>query len=107
RPPVTAEHAALAERIGNVFATPEWLSLWWRHLGRRGEPPLERVRSDGELVALLPLYLWRERPLRVARFLGHGAGDELGPLCLPGREDEAAAAVCAWLAERRVHMLVG
>lgn len=104
---MSTEWAALAEREGNLFATPEWLSLWWRHEGNSGEPPVEEVRSaSGELVALLPVYLWRERPLRVARFLGHGAGDELGPLCLAGAEEEAASALREWLARRRVAVLL-
>ena len=36
---------------------------------------------DGQLVAVLPLYMWSGRPLRVARFIGHGPGDALGPVC--------------------------
>jgi CelD/BcsL family acetyltransferase involved in cellulose biosynthesis len=31
----------------------------------------------------LPLYLARERPLRVIRFVGHGQGDHLSPVCAP------------------------
>jgi CelD/BcsL family acetyltransferase involved in cellulose biosynthesis len=37
----------------------------------------------GQAVAILPLYEGFERPVRVARFIGHGAGDELGPVCAP------------------------
>jgi CelD/BcsL family acetyltransferase involved in cellulose biosynthesis len=81
----------LAERSGNVFATWEWTSAWWRHFGRGR--PLVIVRcstAGGRPLALVPLYVWSARPLRVLRFLGHGPGDELGPVCAP--EDRAAAA---------------
>jgi CelD/BcsL family acetyltransferase involved in cellulose biosynthesis len=42
-------------------------------------------------VAVLPLYLWATRPLRVLRFIGHGAGDQLGPVHAPGDREAAAA----------------
>jgi CelD/BcsL family acetyltransferase involved in cellulose biosynthesis len=100
------EHAALAARARNLFATPEWLSLWWRHHGAGGPLPIEDVRSGGQLAALVPLYVWRNRPIRVARFAGHGAGDELGPVCAPGDEELAADAVGRWLAENDVDVLV-
>jgi CelD/BcsL family acetyltransferase involved in cellulose biosynthesis len=36
-------------------------------------------------VAVLPLVISGRRPLRVARFLGHGPADEQGPVCAPDR----------------------
>jgi CelD/BcsL family acetyltransferase involved in cellulose biosynthesis len=49
-------------------------------------------RSDeGEAVALVALERRLGGPLRVARFLGHGAADVLGPVCAPGRGHEARA----------------
>ena len=103
------EREALAERSRNLFATPDWLSLWWRHHGSDGdEAPVEELRdAAGRLVALLPLYVWRERPVRIARFMGHGAGDELGPVCEPGDDGAAAAAVEGWLELHDVDVLVG
>jgi CelD/BcsL family acetyltransferase involved in cellulose biosynthesis len=85
------EWGALAAETGNVFGTPEWISTWWRHFGAGRRLLVTACRSaDGELVAVLPLYQWSGRPLRVARFIGHGPGDALGPVCRS--EDRAAAA---------------
>ncbi|HEY7632618.1 MAG TPA: GNAT family N-acetyltransferase [Thermoleophilaceae bacterium] len=73
----------LAERAGNLFGTSEWLSAWWRHYGR-GELTLSAARSpSGELLAVLPLYVSGRRPLRTLRFVGHGIGDQCGPVCAP------------------------
>jgi CelD/BcsL family acetyltransferase involved in cellulose biosynthesis len=83
----------LAAGGANVFATWEWATTWWRHFGR-GRPLLVttcRARG-GRLVAVLPLYLASARPLRIVRFVGHGPGDQLGPVCRP--DDRAAAAWC-------------
>ena len=87
---IRAEWAVLAESAGLAFGTPEWLEAWWRHKGE-GRPLLLHACRDpaGELVAVLPLYVWRARP-RVIRFLGHGPADELGPVVSP--ENSAAAA---------------
>jgi CelD/BcsL family acetyltransferase involved in cellulose biosynthesis len=73
----------LAERGRNLFATWEWASTWWRHYGRDHPLRVVVVRRAGEPVGLLPLYQWRRRPLRILRFLGHGPGDELGPVGHP------------------------
>ena len=84
------EWAELAERNGSLFATPEWLTLWWRHFGVGRELLLTAARgSDGRLEALLPFYVWRARPLRILRVLGHGPGDELGPIGEPAAAREA------------------
>ena len=82
---IQAEWSELADRSGNLFATWEWASVWWKHLGG-GRPLLVAMCRDqaGESVAILPLYLAFERPVRVARFIGQGDGDELGPVCEPG-----------------------
>jgi glycosyltransferase involved in cell wall biosynthesis/CelD/BcsL family acetyltransferase involved in cellulose biosynthesis len=81
----------LGERSGNLFATWEWADAWWGVYGE-GRTPLVSVarRADGTPLAVLPLYAWRERPARVIRMIGHGAADELGPVC--AREDRVAAA---------------
>ena len=65
----------LARRSGNLFAAPDWLDLWWRHFGR-GEPTVWTLDEGEDTVAVLPLY----RHDGTLRFMGHGAGDELGPL---------------------------
>lgn len=87
----SAEWGELAERSGNIFATPEWLSTWWRHFGH--DRPLlgsEWRTGDGTLAAIVPLYLASTRPAKVVRFLGSGPSDGLGPIAAP--QDTAVAA---------------
>jgi CelD/BcsL family acetyltransferase involved in cellulose biosynthesis len=84
------ERSALAESLGNVFATPEFHETWWRHFGVGREPLVHAVRDGERLAGLLPLYVWRRAPMAVARFIGHGGGDELGPIALD--EDRPAVA---------------
>jgi CelD/BcsL family acetyltransferase involved in cellulose biosynthesis len=87
------EWVELAEGSGNVFATWEWNALWWRHFGEGHELRATACRApDGRLAAVLPLYRWVDRPLRVLRFLGHGTGDELGPICAPSDRPAVARA---------------
>jgi CelD/BcsL family acetyltransferase involved in cellulose biosynthesis len=74
---------ALAERADNIFATREWLSIWWDHFGGGDLLLLGSRRPDGRLAAIVPLYRSRLGPARVLRFLGHGPSDELGPVCDP------------------------
>jgi CelD/BcsL family acetyltransferase involved in cellulose biosynthesis len=95
-PALRDDWSALAERAGNLFATPEWLELWWKHFGAERELLLT-VDDD----AVLPFYLWRERPLRVVRVLGHGPGDELGPFGPGARE-----ALRRWVETERFDVLV-
>jgi CelD/BcsL family acetyltransferase involved in cellulose biosynthesis len=44
---------------------------------------------DRDVDAIVPLFVWSQRPLRILRLLGHGHGDRLGPIC---REDDAQTA---------------
>src|SRR4051812_47803822 len=77
---VREEWQALGERSGNLFATWEWARAWWPHFGQ-GTPLLAVNRdNEGAATALVPLELRRRGPLRVARFVGHGPADELGPI---------------------------
>jgi CelD/BcsL family acetyltransferase involved in cellulose biosynthesis len=104
---VRDEWAELAEQGGNIFSSWEWASIWWRHYG--GERPLliSACRTDdGRLAAVLPLYLWSERPLRIARFLGHGPADELGPVCAPEDRAFAAAALRRSSVDARLDLLL-
>ena len=85
------EWDALAERSGSIFASALWSRVWWEHFGREQELLLHAARSpDGSLTTVLPLYAWRRRFPRVLRFLGHGPGDELGPV--HGRGGQMAVA---------------
>lgn len=89
-----AEWDHLAERAGNLFATREWVSAWWHHYGRDRELALTACRDPaGRLFAILPLYVTSGRPLRALRFLGHGAGDRLGPICAPEDVERTARAI--------------
>jgi CelD/BcsL family acetyltransferase involved in cellulose biosynthesis len=88
------EWTNLAEQGRNVFATWEFAATWWEHFGAGRRLVAVGCRdSGGDLFAVFPLYLWRRRPLRVLRFLGHGAGDILGPVCPPERAGDAARAL--------------
>ena len=91
-----------------MFGTPEFLGCWWRSFGE-GRPLWTHAAqdSDGRLVGLLPLYEWRRRPLRVMRFLGHGAGDQLGPLVEPAFRPAVGEAFLRLLKQSDVSMLVG
>lgn len=110
------EWAALAQRAQNVFATPQFIGTWWHHFGR-GEPRLLACRSGagdgagagvgvgagagggggagsgGSLVALWLLYRRRVGPVRLARALGHGCGDELSLVAAPADRPAAVAAL--------------
>jgi CelD/BcsL family acetyltransferase involved in cellulose biosynthesis len=100
-PVVRDEWSLLAERCGSLFATPEWLLLWWDHFGAGRELLLSFERdADGRLDAILPFYVWRETPLRIIRAVGHGPGDELGPV-----GDGARAALVRFASEQRFDLL--
>jgi CelD/BcsL family acetyltransferase involved in cellulose biosynthesis len=104
--------SALAAAGDNIFSTWEWADCWWRHYGgERRALPLACVDADGRTAAILPLCVERRGPLRIARFIGHGPADELGPVCAPADRpaalsllpDARAAASEPWsvlLAER-------
>lgn len=94
-PAVRDDWSRLAREHGSIFATPEWLLLWWRHFGA-GRELLLTVDRD----AILPFYVWRERPLRIVRVLGHGPGDELGPFGPGARE-----ALTGWVESERFDVL--
>jgi CelD/BcsL family acetyltransferase involved in cellulose biosynthesis len=88
------EWTALAAQTRNVFASWEWHCTWWDHF--ENDRPLEITAlrdGRGALRAVVPLYLVAERPLRVARFIGNRAGDQLGPICAPGDEQTVSRAL--------------
>jgi CelD/BcsL family acetyltransferase involved in cellulose biosynthesis len=105
---LATEWTALAASGGNPFGTHEWASCWWRHHGGDRRPLVVAGRAaDGRLVTVLPLYLWATRPLRILRFIGHGAGDQLGPVHAPGDRQAAAALARQALAEPGWDVFVG
>jgi CelD/BcsL family acetyltransferase involved in cellulose biosynthesis len=103
---VREDWTRLAEAAGSPFSTWEWASTWYRHFGDGRELAVERVRSGGRTVAILPLYRWRDRPLRALRFLGHGVSDQLAPVCAPEDREVAAVALLEAFAESRAHLLL-
>ncbi|HET7127689.1 MAG TPA: GNAT family N-acetyltransferase [Gaiellaceae bacterium] len=88
-----ASWSRLAHESRNVFSTSEWAETWWRCHGRGEHPLIVACREGAETTALLPLYVWSRRPVRVARFIGHGPADQLGPICGPGGRAAAAVAL--------------
>jgi CelD/BcsL family acetyltransferase involved in cellulose biosynthesis len=97
--PLRADWTRLAAAGGNIFATWEWNELWWRHYGggRKLRVAVSR-RDDDEIEAIVPLFMWSRRPLRILRLIGHGHGDRLGPIC---RDDHAETA------ERALRLALG
>jgi CelD/BcsL family acetyltransferase involved in cellulose biosynthesis len=91
------EWRGLAERAGVVFASPEWLLTWWSHFGNGRAPLVGVARNAGELVALMPTYVWWARGVPVLRFIGHGPSDQLGPISLTA--DPSAAGAVSELVE--------
>ena len=87
----------LAARGRNVFATWEWAEAWWRHFG--GGRELRARHEAGAYV--LPLFLERQGPFRILRFVGSGHSDEVGPI------GDAAAAAAAFAQERGYHLFLG
>jgi CelD/BcsL family acetyltransferase involved in cellulose biosynthesis len=72
----------LAAVSGNVFAAWEWNELWWRYYGAGRALRIAVVRGEGDRIdAIVPLFRWARRPLRILRLIGHGHGDRLGPVC--------------------------
>lgn len=97
--PLIAELDALAERSRNLFATGTWLDCWWREFGGTRDLHIVTMReASGRLVGVSPLY-WASRKGGLLRFVGHGAGDELGPTSEPGAEVAVARALSRSLAD--------
>jgi CelD/BcsL family acetyltransferase involved in cellulose biosynthesis len=88
-----AEWRDLAERAGNMFASPEWVLTWWSHYGKGRSPLIGVARNAGELHAMLPMYEWWTHGVPVLRFIGHGPGDQLGPVVAHTPDERAAAVV--------------
>jgi CelD/BcsL family acetyltransferase involved in cellulose biosynthesis len=86
--------ARLQRTHDNVFGTWEWASAWWQTSGGSARPLVYAVRVPRRgVVALLPLYVAFDRGVRLLRFVGHGTGDQLGPICAPADRPLAAEAL--------------
>jgi CelD/BcsL family acetyltransferase involved in cellulose biosynthesis len=99
---------ALAPQSENIFSTWEWASTWWRHYGNGAKPLVVGCSEPrgGDIVALLPLYVWSVRPVRIARFIGHGPADQLGPVCAPAARAVAADALRAAAARSKLDLVL-
>lgn len=97
---VRTDWERLAERSGNIFHTWDWARIWWDHFGRDRPLRLTSCRNrDGAVEAILPLFQARRRPLRLIRFVGHGPGDHLGPICPPESVPAVGSALTRLLRE--------
>jgi len=85
---------SLADQTGHPFATWEWNQCWWRWFGEDRELYTYRcLNGNGDVIAILPLYVAAVRPLRVARFLGYA--DMHSPICEPSTRPLVAEALRA------------
>ncbi len=101
-PALRRRWSELALASENVYLTPEWIETWTRHFGRDGELLLYGARMDGELVAIVPLYLERRRGLRLLRFAGHELADRPGVVAASADRALARATLAAALDRARV-----
>lgn len=96
---VRSDWARLAEGSGHPFATWEWNACWWRRFGAdRRLHSFACRNADGEIVAILPLYIASTRPFKVARFLGYA--DLHSPVCAASGRDVAARALLDLVRDR-------
>lgn len=105
---VAEDLSRLAARTRNIFATYEWMSTWWRHFGVGHRALVTACRStDGRIIGILPFYLWSSGPLRILRFIGHGAGDQLGPVYAMEDRETVADAMRSALKRLRWDIFLG
>jgi CelD/BcsL family acetyltransferase involved in cellulose biosynthesis len=105
---VRDEWTALAHQTRNIFASWEWQQTWWNHFGDGRPRMITALRDSSDtLRALLPIYLSAQRPLRIARFFGDKAGDQLGPICAPGDEPAVSRAARSLLRDGKWDVLLG
>jgi CelD/BcsL family acetyltransferase involved in cellulose biosynthesis len=82
----------LASPRPSPFLLHGWLTAWWRHYGHGSRLAIVTARREGRLVGALPLFVCRQGPLRVARFLG-AHESALADLLLAAGEDDAGGAL--------------
>lgn len=94
-PSLHEEWRLLAEQVdADVFARPDWMTVWWKHFGRSRRLVCMVARHDGALVGILPFAMERiwlgPIPCRIARLAGTdpnillfqaaASGDWIGPM---------------------------
>lgn len=89
------EWDALAIAAARPYCSPAWMLSWWRHARPAGARlRIVTVHDDRRLVGIAPL--WQEsKPFAgpAHRLLAGGLSAPVGPLAVPGRELEVAAAI--------------
>lgn len=77
-----------ARAAGTAFQSFDWLSIWYRHVGRDlgVEPAIAVVTRAGEPLMLAPLGIERRFGLRRLVWLGGRLADYKGPLLAPDFE---------------------
>lgn len=86
----------------SVFLTPQFLEIWWDIFGRtKGELAIITMRnSSNELVALAPLYIYREEKEKLLRLLGEPDLCDYGDLIIKlGYEGEVLPPLLSFLKE--------
>jgi CelD/BcsL family acetyltransferase involved in cellulose biosynthesis len=78
------EWQALWRRVAATtpFQSPEWLLAWWECFGN-SQPIIVTARNDGELIAVLPLYLLEEAGCRKLLPIGISLSDYIDALVDP------------------------
>jgi CelD/BcsL family acetyltransferase involved in cellulose biosynthesis len=96
------EWSDLCDRSPRVtpFQRPEWLIPWVRAFPP-GEPWVLAVRKGGRLIALAPLLVYPNEGKRTVAFCGGGVSDYCDVVTDPDGEEEAVAALMAYLAAHR------
>ena len=83
-----------AHEQDNIFATWEWAQAWWSVYGEGRELFVHEVHDrQGKSIGILPLYVAKTRFGWLARFIGHGPADQLGPVCRAHDREAVAAAL--------------
>ena len=94
----------LALRARNIFGTLEWVKTWWRHF-EKGRGIVVHARPG---VAILPMFVEKNGPFRLLRFMGAPHSDEVGPICAPeDREDAAELLRGLFGGSERFHLFLG
>ena len=90
---------ALAVATGRPYCAPAWMMSWWRHAAPRNALLRVFLMNEGdELVAVAPFFARRTAIGHVYRPLASDVSPRAEPLAVPGREQEAAAAIARALA---------
>lgn len=84
----------------HIFSTPEWNKTWWAEFKQDKELFILTMHDDGDIAAIVPLYLKHEDGKAVLRFIGGiDLTDYLGPICSPKDRDRVAETLVAWLTD--------